>query len=268
MLALGDRDPDRYFLVHQHRFLERGDVGEFEQLEAVQLPLAVAHVATREPIARPERHLPADHVLADADRALDVDLTEVRQHARRCRQCQRATLRPELLLDQRHLRIRIAFVAEHVERALTRGNLELTIQRPLRLQRQRLAERLELPFGKHVESTQLDRGDADRLALRDVERDGHLVLRVVQLGVEGTHAGIGKSPVPVERLDAFEVGFEGAPVEVAFPTPREPGALLRLQRVGEGAGVDLLDAGELDTGDLDVALFAACGHRESNQDHQ
>jgi len=75
------RHANRHFLVHQYGFLERLDVGKLEQLEPIQLALALPHVAASEPIARLERHLPADHVLADRGVAADVDLPEVRQHA-------------------------------------------------------------------------------------------------------------------------------------------------------------------------------------------
>ena len=77
----GDGDPDRHFLVHQHRFLERLDVDELEQLEPVQLALAFAQIAARESIARLERQLPADHVLADAGEPPDIDFAEPREHA-------------------------------------------------------------------------------------------------------------------------------------------------------------------------------------------
>src|SRR5688500_3720589 len=81
VLPLRDDDSDGYLLVHQRRFLERCDVGKLEELEAVQLPLAVAHVAAGESIAGPERHLPPNHVLADTDGAVHIDRTEVRKHA-------------------------------------------------------------------------------------------------------------------------------------------------------------------------------------------
>ena len=40
--------------------LARLDVDELEQLETVELPLALAHLAAREDIARLKRQLPAD----------------------------------------------------------------------------------------------------------------------------------------------------------------------------------------------------------------
>jgi hypothetical protein len=54
VLSFSDRDANRYFLVHQHRFLERLDVGKLEQLESVEPALALAQLAPREPIARHE----------------------------------------------------------------------------------------------------------------------------------------------------------------------------------------------------------------------
>src|SRR5215208_2396261 len=105
VLPFCDRDANRYFLVHQHRFLERLDVRKLEQLESVQLALALPHRAASEPIVRLERQLPSDHVLTDRGEASDVDLTKVRQHAWRRVDDEAALPGAGVSLAQRHFRI-------------------------------------------------------------------------------------------------------------------------------------------------------------------
>ena len=117
VLSLRHRDADGHFLVHQHRLFERLDVRELEQLEPVQLALAFAHLTPRIAIARLERQLTTDDVLADRCLAADVDFAEVRQHARHRVDNQTTPVGRGLFVAQRDLRIGIAIVAKRVERA-------------------------------------------------------------------------------------------------------------------------------------------------------
>src|SRR5688572_15049452 len=76
MLALRDRNSDRHVGCLWRLVFLRLDVHEFEQLEAVQLPLALPHLAQREDVTWLERQLPANDVLVDADFAFDFDRSE------------------------------------------------------------------------------------------------------------------------------------------------------------------------------------------------
>ena len=118
VLAFRHRNPNRHFLVHQHRLFQRLDVDELEQLEPVQLPLAFAHLPAGEPIAGLECQLAADHMLVNAGKSPDVDFAEPRQHPRHGFERHRATPGTSLRFDQRHLGVGIAFVAKDVERTL------------------------------------------------------------------------------------------------------------------------------------------------------
>src|SRR5687768_1606304 len=84
MLTLGDGHAHRHFLVHEDWLFERFDVGKFEPLEPVELPLALAQVAPGESLAWPKRQLAANHLLADARISADINLAERRQDVR-CR---------------------------------------------------------------------------------------------------------------------------------------------------------------------------------------
>jgi hypothetical protein len=87
--------------------------------------------------------------------------------------------------------------------------------------------------------------DSTRIgSLADIDGDVDLVLLVVQFDVEGAHARVGKPTVAVERLDSFEIGLEGAAIEVSLAAPWDPGAPFRLQRIRQRPFVDLRDAVE------------------------
>ena len=116
----------------------------------------------RSPVLNVE--LPANDVLANGLLAADFDRPEVRERARRRREADRACVSPAPSCDDVDLRVRVALVLQHVQRALARGDGQLAIERLPRLQRQRLAERPLLRLGQDVETGQLDRRRRDRLA--------------------------------------------------------------------------------------------------------
>ncbi len=82
VIAFRDRHSRRDLVGLQLRIL-RLDVGELEQLHAVQPPLRILHDASVVEVARLERELAADDVVAHALVAGDIDLAEVRDLARR-----------------------------------------------------------------------------------------------------------------------------------------------------------------------------------------
>ena len=90
------------------------------------------------------------------------------------------------------------------------------------LQRKRVAEAPLLARRQDVEAGQIDPGDERRLPFRDLDDDVDLVLLVIQLDVEGADARVGKAAIAVERLDAFEVGFERAAIEIGLVAPGQP----------------------------------------------
>ena len=121
MLAFRHRNPNRHFLVHQHRLFQRLDVDELEQLEPIQLPLAFPHLPAGEPIAGLECQLAADHMLVNAGKSPDVDFAELRQHPRHSLERHRATPGTSLRFDQRHLGVGVAFVAKDVGGPVTQS---------------------------------------------------------------------------------------------------------------------------------------------------
>src|SRR5690606_22589111 len=68
--------------------------------------------------------------------------------------------------------------------------------------------------------------------------------------------------IAIERGDPLQVGFEGTPVEVALPPPRQPRPFLRLERVLQIAFTDLLDALEVEARDPNLTVLAAAGTDE------
>ena len=166
------------------------------------------------------RELPANDVLANALLAVDFDRTEMRQRARRRREARPCTwLSAGALLRDVDFRVRVAVVAQRVERALARRDGQLAIERLLRLQRQRVAQAPLLARRQHVEAGQIDPGDERRLPFRDPDDDVDLVLLVIQLDVEGADARVGESAIAIERLEPFEVGLERAAIEIGFVPP-------------------------------------------------
>jgi len=83
--------------------------------------------------------------------------------------------------------------------------------------------------------------------------------------VEGGDARVGEPAVAIERLDAFEVGFERAAVEIGFVPPGNLRPALGLEGVGQRLLIDLLDPLEIEAVDLDVALLAARASKEGNE---
>jgi hypothetical protein len=112
-----------------------------------------------------------------------------------------------------------------------------------------------------IEARQRDVGNRGRIAFGDVDGDVYLVLSAIQLDVEGGDASIGKSAIEIEGLNAFEVSFEAAAIEVTLFAPWQLRALLRLQRVREGALWHLLHAVEVQARDDDVPFFAGTRRR-------
>ncbi len=257
VLALADRDARRYIRQLLRLVFLRLDVRELEQLHVVQLPLRFAHLAPREEVAFLVGELPADDVFADRFLAFDFNRAEVRQHARRRRERDVHLVAAGALLRDVHLGVRIAVVAQEVERALARRHGELPIERLVRLQRQAVAQRALLPRRQHVEPRQVDPGDQRRLPFRDADDDVDLVLLVIELDVERADARVGIPAVAIERLDAFEVGLERAPIEVGLVAPGQLGAAPGLERRGQRLRVDSLDALEVEAVDLDVLLPAS-----------
>src|SRR5439155_26312747 len=82
MLPFGDGHLRRNLGELLRLILFRLDVGELEQLDAVQRPLRLAHLAAREHVARLVRELPANDVVADALLSIDLDGTEMRERTR------------------------------------------------------------------------------------------------------------------------------------------------------------------------------------------
>ena len=268
MLPLGDRDECRHIGELLRLVLLRLDVGELKQLHPVQLPLRLAHFAAREDLARLEGELPANNVLGNALLALDFDGTEMREHARRRRERDPHLVSTGALLRDVDFRVRVALVAQRVERTLARGNGQLPIERLFHLEGKRVAEAPLLAWSQHIEAGEINAGDERRLPFREPDDDVDLVLRVIQLDVERADARVGESAIAIERLQPFEVGFERAAIEIGFVPPGQPGSALGLKRSGERLLVDLLDALEIEAVNLDVALLAAGTKKEGNEEEQ
>src|SRR5580765_5045965 len=134
MLPLGDRDERRYFGQLLRLVFLRLDVGELEQLHPIQLSLRLAHLAARKDLARVVRELPANDVLANALLACDFDGTEMRERARRRRERDSHLVSTGALLRDVDFRVRVALVAQRVERPFARGDGQLAIERLFHLQ--------------------------------------------------------------------------------------------------------------------------------------
>ena len=143
----------------------------------------------------------------------------MRQRARRRRERDSHLVSTGALLRDVDFRVRVALVAQRVERALARGDGQLAIERLLHLQGKRVAEAPLLARRQDVEAGQIDSGDERRLPFRDPDDDVHLVLLVIQLDIEGADARVGESAIAIERLEAFEIGLECAAIEIGFVPP-------------------------------------------------
>src|SRR5262249_33598803 len=121
---------------------------------------------------------------------------------------------------------------------------------------------------EHLEAGEIDVGNQSRLPFRDPDDDVDLVLRVIELDVEGADARVRKTAVAVERLDTLQVRVEGAAIEVGFVPPGHTRSTFGLKRVGERGLVNLLDAVEFELVNLDVAFLVASGEKEGNEGNQ
>ena len=239
-LRHGDADGNG---VRLQFLVQRLDVRELKQLEAVQPPLRVLHDAALIQLARLERQLPANDVLADALVADDVDRTEVGQRSGFSGEGQRRlpAVAP-IVFAGRDLAVREAVILELVHGHLVGADHELPIARLADLERDALFQFVEVRRRDRVEPGKRDRRDEHRLAFGDRNGEIDLVLLVVQLDVEPGDARVGISAVGVKRLNTFQIRVESRPVEEVFFTPRNLRALTGSQRVLETALVHCLHA--------------------------
>ena len=78
---------------------------------------------------------------------------------------------------------------------------------------------LPLAFREHVDTLDLECRNANRLAFRDVDGDVDLILLVVELDVKRGDTRVGKTAIAIERLQALQIGFEGAAIEEPLSPP-------------------------------------------------
>jgi hypothetical protein len=152
-------------------------------------------------------------------------------------------------------RVRVAAIAQFVRRAFPRAKDELAIERTIDTELHRFLQPLAVTLREHLETDQLDPGDANRLAFGDVNGDRDGVLGPVEVDVERGDVGVGKTAIAVERLDALQIGIEGAPVEIPLASPRQPRALPRLEDPLQRIGVHLLHADKVQAGNPDLAVL-------------
>ena len=119
---------------------------------------------------------------------------EVRELARlgRERQRRRLPVRP-IVFARGDLRVRIAVIAQLVERHFVRRHDELPIARLADLERHALLQIAEVRRRDDVEAGEVDRRDLHRLAFGDRDGEVDCVLLVVELDVEAGDAGVGDS---------------------------------------------------------------------------
>ena len=257
VLPFGHRHANGHFRQLGRLPFERLDVDELEQLQAVQRALALAHRAPREDVTRLEGEQAADDIVVDACLTGDLDRSEVRQRAGIGLERHAASARTGIVLAERHLRVRVAMVAQLVQRPLPHGQQQLAIERTVDAQAHGLGKPPAIGLRQDVETAELDTGNPDRFAFRNVDGDRHPVLGVVEDDIEGADACLRKPAIAIERLDPLQVGFKRPAVEEVLAAPRNPGAFTRLEHPFERVGVDLLDAVKVEAGDLHVALFPA-----------
>src|SRR5438876_801112 len=118
MLGLSNRHARRYLEGLLVAVLGGLDVRELEELHAIQLALALAHLAAPEQIAGFVRELPLDDLLAHALVAVDLDRPEVRQRAGRGDDPETRTFWSNRLLVKLDLGVRVPAIAQHVGDAL------------------------------------------------------------------------------------------------------------------------------------------------------
>ena len=112
----------------------RLDVDEVEELERVELALALAQPAGLEQLARPEGQLPADNAFVDAAGAGDLDRPDVRNPPGQGGIGDDAlALARTRGLGDLDLRRRIAMLAELLDRGFPPGLHQRVVERPARL---------------------------------------------------------------------------------------------------------------------------------------
>ena len=112
----------------------------------------------------------------------------------------------------RHGGVGIPVVAELVERALPRGEGQLTIERPLRPGAGALSssDHVARPRSRTSKPASSIADTTIGSPFGDRERDVDLVLRVIERDVERRDPCVRKAAIAIERLDPFEVGVERA----------------------------------------------------------
>jgi len=154
-------------------------------------------------------------------------------------------------------RVRVAVIAQLVERALAGDLHDREIARRASFERRLRAQRREMVSGQLLETGKPDLFDDDRLPFIDANAQLDLVLFLVQIDVKRDDLRVRKAPVRIERLDSLEVRVELRAAEVALGAPREPVAFGCGERILELGGLDGFDAVEAKIGDFDSAFFVA-----------
>ena len=157
-------------------------------------------------------------------------------------------------------------VLQDVHRRLTGRLHGGPLERHVLLERGPIRQGLAIGGREVVESLERQRSHAQRLAFRHVDRQVHPVLRGIQLGVKGGHAGVSEPVVHVERDDALQVCLELGPLEVALPSPGQATARLRGQRSLDGRRIEMLDAAEGQTVDDDARGRGGRGDQRQEQE--
>ena len=130
-------------------------------------------------------------------------------------------------LDDAHAAVREAVIAQLGHHHVVRREDEPLIARLARRDRQPCLEALEMVGGNAVEPVEDDLLDDRRLAFVDLNGDGDLVLRVVQLDIDADDLRSGIAAIGVERLDALDVAIELRAIEKLLARPRQESALAR-----------------------------------------
>ena len=231
----------RGLLIHVPRL----DSRELKKLHAVQPALRVLHEAALIQVAGLVGQLAANHAIAHAFVAGDLDRAKVRQRARlrRKRQRRRLPSRP-IVFARGDLCVRKAMIAQLVERHFMRRDDELPIARQADRQRRLSLERGEVRRRDDIEAAEHDRRDLDWIAFRDRDADVGRVLLRIELHIEAGHPRVGISTVGVESLDALEVRVEARSVEVILLPPRQDRALVGGEGVFQPRLIDGLHAAE------------------------
>ena len=156
VLSLRHRDARRHIRRLQ-LLVERLDVGELEQLHAVQPPLGVLDEGPAIQIARLVGQLAANHIVADALVARYFHRTEVGELARIGDELQTGFLRSgSRLLLRAHLRVGKAVVAQLVDRQFVNRDHQLEVARLTHPERCALFHLGQVLFRNDVEADEFD----------------------------------------------------------------------------------------------------------------